>query len=108
MGQFQDRHRLSIEQTHKVRGPRTQPERDTVAWCQDFEKSQNARGGPCLRKEVSHPGEWSKIGSPARDPVASIEWKAKLPVSEKADLLQVEESASVEGGAGGGWGTCVK
>lgn len=30
-------------------------------------------------------------GSPARDPIASIEWKEKLPMNEKADLLQVEQ-----------------
>ena len=47
-----------------------------------------------MRKEASHPGEWSEAGGPAKDPVASIECKAKPPVSEKADLLQVEESGS--------------
>ena len=30
-------------------------------------------------------------GGPARDLIASIEWKEKPPVNEKADLLQVEQ-----------------
>ena len=29
---------------------------------------------------------------PAGDPIANTEWKAKPPVNEKADLLQVEEA----------------
>lgn len=40
-------------------------------------------------------------GSSTRDPVAGIEWKAKGSVNEKPDLLQVGESESVVGGAGG-------
>ncbi|XP_035310872.1 zinc finger protein 23 isoform X1 [Cricetulus griseus] len=77
----------------------SEPQRDTVAWYQDFEKSQKVRRGLCSRKEASHPGEWSEVDSPARDPIVGTEWKAKPPAKEKADLLQEEESRSSEGEA---------
>ena len=79
----------------------SEPKRDVEAWYQDFKKSQKVRRGLCSRNEASHSGDWSEVGSPARDPVTSTEWKAELPVNKKADLLQVEESRSFEGGAGG-------
>ena len=79
----------------------SEPKKDTVSWYQDFRKSQKLRRGLCSRKEASHPGEWSEVGSPPRNPIVGFEWKAKPSVNEKADLLQVEESRSVEGGAGG-------
>ena len=60
-----------------------EPKRDTVTWYQISERSQ-MRGGP---------GEWSKAGSPAGDPIANIEWKAKSPVNEKADLFQWKRAA---------------
>lgn len=34
----------------------SEPERDTIIWYQDFEKSQKVRRGLCSRKEASHPG----------------------------------------------------
>ncbi|KAH0513066.1 Structural maintenance of chromosomes protein 1B [Microtus ochrogaster] len=69
----------------------SKPKRDTITWYQDFEKSQKTRRRLFLRKEASHTGEWSEKGSPARDPIDNIEWKAKLPVKEKVDLLKVEQ-----------------
>lgn len=77
----------------------SEPWRDTVAWHQDLEKSQVWRG-LCSSKEASHPGECSEPDSPARDLIASTEWKAKPPVNKKAALLEMEESRSVAGGAG--------
>ena len=94
--QFQDRYRKSIGLSCKGQMPRTlSPREDTVTWYQDFEKSQKTRRRLFLRKEASHPGEWSEKGSPARDPVDNIEWKAKLPVKEKVDLLKVEQVGMV-------------
>ena len=61
----------------------SEPERDTVAWHQDFEKIQKVRRGLCSRNEASHPVELSEVGSLARDPIASIEWKAELIVNKK-------------------------
>lgn len=44
-----------------------------------------------------HSEEWSETDSHVKDQIVSTEWKAKLPVSEKVGLLQVEDSRSVEG-----------
>ena len=73
----------------------SESDRDIVAWNRDLEKSQKAKRGLSSRNETPHPGEWSVACNPTRDPIASIEWKTKLPVNEKAELLQVEENSSV-------------
>ena len=77
--------------SHKDGAKGSEPKRETVAWYQDFEKRQKVRRGLCSRNEASHPEDWSEMGSSSRDPIANIEWKAKRPVNEKADLLQVEK-----------------
>ena len=46
-----------------------------------------------LEKEASHPGEWSEAGSPTKDPIDNIEWKAKPQVNQKADSLPMERAA---------------
>ena len=81
-------------QTYRAGAKGSEPERDTVTWSQDFEKSQKVKRELCPRNEASYPGGWSKVGKPTRAPIASTEWKAKPPVNKKADLLQVEKSRS--------------
>lgn len=66
----------------------SEPERDTVTWYQDFRKSQKMWKGLCWGKEASHPGEWSEVENPTRDPIVGTAWKAKPSVNETADLLQ--------------------
>lgn len=68
-------------QTYRAGAKGSESERDTVICYQDFEKNQNVRR-LCSRNQASHPGKWSKGNSPAREPVVSIEWKAKQSVNK--------------------------
>lgn len=90
-----------FHQTYRAGAKGSEPERDTVAWYQ--KRYKKVRRGLCLRNEVSIKGNGqSQVAQPEGDPVANIEWKSRLSVNEKEDLLQEEDNKSVEFGAGVG------